>query len=132
MFSTPLICSSIGATTVEATTSAFAPGYCPLTLMIGGAISGYCAIGSRMNDTPPRMMKTIDSTEAKIGRSMKKREIFIGTIQTERHQGSRLSSCRERMSRGRIEWRRPRIVRVEPTGVRVSLLHPGIGAGDRL
>jgi len=27
MFSTPLICSSIGATTVEATTSALAPGY---------------------------------------------------------------------------------------------------------
>ena len=77
MFSTPLICSSIGATTVVATTSALAPGYCPLTLMIGGAISGYCAIGRRMNDTPPRMMKMIDSTEAKIGRSMKKREIFI-------------------------------------------------------
>ena len=77
MFSTPLICSSIGATTVVATTSALAPGYCPLTLMIGGAISGYCAIGRRMNETPPRMMKMIDSTEAKIGRSMKKREIFI-------------------------------------------------------
>ena len=47
MFSTPLICSSIGATTVEATTSAFAPGYWPDTLMTGGAISGYCAIGRR-------------------------------------------------------------------------------------
>src|SRR5436305_15179953 len=77
MFSTPLICSSIGAITVVATTSALAPGYWPETLMIGGTISGYCAIGRRMNDTPPRMMNTIDSTEAKIGRSMKKREIFI-------------------------------------------------------
>src|SRR2546421_12704953 len=78
MFSTPLICSSTGAITVVATTSALAPGYWPLTLMIGGTISGYCAIGRRMNDTPPRMMNTIDSTEAKIGRSMKKWEIFIG------------------------------------------------------
>src|SRR5256714_6471390 len=77
MFSTPLICSSIGAITVVATTSALAPGYWPLTLMIGGTISGYCAIGRRMNDTPPKMMNTIDSTEAKIGRSMKKWEIFI-------------------------------------------------------
>src|SRR6185437_3654067 len=77
MFSTPLICSSIGAITVVATTSALAPGYWPLTLMIGGTISGYCAIGRRMNDTPPRIRNTIDSTEAKIGRSMKKREILI-------------------------------------------------------
>src|ERR1043165_6308483 len=80
MFSTPLICSSIGATTVVATTSALAPGYCPLTLMIGGAISGYCATGRRMNDTPPRIMNTIDSTEAKIGRSMKKCEIFMPRV----------------------------------------------------
>ena len=47
MFSTPLICCSSGATTVAATTSALAPGYCPVTLMTGGAISGYCATGSR-------------------------------------------------------------------------------------
>src|ERR1700677_5016868 len=77
MFSTPLICSSIGVTTVEATTSALAPGYCPVTLMIGGAISGYCAIGRRENATPPRITKTIDTTAAKIGRSMKKCEMRI-------------------------------------------------------
>ena len=51
MFSTPLICSSIGATTVEATISALAPGYWPETLMTGGAISGYCATGRRANAT---------------------------------------------------------------------------------
>src|ERR1700722_12886572 len=77
MFSTPLICSSIVVTTVEATTSALAPGYCPATLMIGGAISGYCAIGRRENDTPPRITKTIETTAAKIGRSMKKCEMRI-------------------------------------------------------
>src|SRR5258708_5475498 len=37
MFSTPLICCSSGAITVSATTSALAPGYCPLTLTTGAA-----------------------------------------------------------------------------------------------
>ncbi len=77
MPSTPLICSSMGATTVVATTSALAPGYWPATLMIGGAISGYCATGRRKNETPPRMTNTIDTTAAKIGRSMKKCEMRI-------------------------------------------------------
>src|ERR1700692_2912524 len=74
MFSTPLICCSIGVTTVQATPSARAPGYWPETLMIGGAISGYCAIGKRENDTPPRITNTIETTAAKIGRAMKKCE----------------------------------------------------------
>src|SRR5882672_4937597 len=78
MFSTPLICCSIGVTTVEATTSALAPGYWPDTVMVGGAISGYCATGSRMNATPPRITNMIETTEAKIGRSIKKCEIRIG------------------------------------------------------
>src|SRR5690348_5132033 len=77
MFSTPLICCSIGVTTVDATTSALAPGYWPETLMMGGAISGYCAIGSREKETPPRITKMIETTTAKIGRSMKKCEIRI-------------------------------------------------------
>src|SRR5882757_2194168 len=37
-------------------------------------MSGYCAIGSRPTDTAPTMTKTIDTTAAKIGRSMKKWE----------------------------------------------------------
>ncbi len=78
MFSTPLICCSSGATTVEATTSALAPGYWPVTLITGGAISGYCATGSRPNDTAPRITNTIETTAAKIGRSMKKCEMRIG------------------------------------------------------
>src|SRR5215218_3471429 len=77
MFSTPLICSSMGATTVDATISALAPGYWPCTLMIGGAISGYCATGKRANETAPRITKMMETTEAKIGRSMKKWEIRI-------------------------------------------------------
>src|SRR6266446_4765088 len=74
MFSTPLICCSSGATTVSATTSALAPGNWPLTLTTGGAISGYWATGSRPTDTAPTMTKTIETTAAKIGRSMKKWE----------------------------------------------------------
>src|SRR5215472_15546023 len=75
MFSSPLSWSSMGDTTVEATTSALAPGYWPVTLIVGGAISGYWATGSRVNDTPPTITNTIETTAAKIGRSMKKWEI---------------------------------------------------------
>ena len=64
--------ADVVASTVAATTSALAPGYCPETLMIGGAISGYCATGRRAKLTTPRITNTIETTEAKIGRSMKK------------------------------------------------------------
>src|SRR5579864_7802463 len=80
MFSTPLICSSIGVTTVDATVSALAPGYWPVTLTMGGAILGYWAIGSRKNDTPPRITMMIEITAAKIGRSMKKCDKRIGGL----------------------------------------------------
>src|SRR5665811_2393684 len=69
---------NIGVTTVEATMSALAPGYWPDTVMVGGAISGYCATGSRRNATPPRITNMIETTEAKIGRSIKKCEMRIG------------------------------------------------------
>src|SRR5262245_43843678 len=75
MFSTPLICCSSGVTTVAATTSALAPGYWPVTLIVGGAISGYWATGSRPYETAPKITKTRDTTAAKIGRSMKKRDM---------------------------------------------------------
>src|SRR6185312_11494491 len=78
MCSTPLICCSSGDTTVAATTSALAPGYWPVTLITGGAISGYWATGSRPKETTPRITKTIDTTAANIGRSMKKREMRMG------------------------------------------------------
>src|SRR3981189_1819235 len=93
MFSTPLIWSSIGETTVEATVSALAPGYWPVTLMIGGAISGYWATGSRENETTPRITKTIDTTPAKIGRSMKKCEIRIADLSPPWPAGRRASAA---------------------------------------
>src|ERR1700761_3345761 len=39
--------------------------------MAGGAMLGYCAIGSVLMANPPPSMMTIASTQAKIGRSMK-------------------------------------------------------------
>ena len=44
--STPLISCSIGAATVSARVSAEAPGNAALTVIVGGAISGYCDRGS--------------------------------------------------------------------------------------
>ena len=42
--------------------------------MLGGVICGYCAMGSVQTAMPPANVMTMDSTAAKIGRSMKKRE----------------------------------------------------------
>src|SRR5690606_37924851 len=51
-----------------------------LTLIVGGAMSGYCANGSiGMAKAPARVMKT-EITIAKIGRSMKKREMFMNQV----------------------------------------------------
>ncbi len=59
---------------MSATTCAFAPGYEADTSTVGGVISGYCAIGSDVTATPPASVMMIDSTDAKMGRLMKKRE----------------------------------------------------------
>ena len=43
-------------------------------LTVGGAISGYSEIGRARSTSAPAMVMMIDSTAAKIGRSMKKCE----------------------------------------------------------
>src|SRR5580698_1518773 len=117
MFSTPLICSSIGVTTVAATTSALAPGYWPVTLITGGAISGYWAIGSRENDTPPRITNTMETTAAKIGRSMKK---------CERRISLRLGFVRP-LGRRVIRLRRDRLI---GTGAHQAIDDDMVGGGE--
>src|SRR3954471_3154554 len=72
MFSTSFTSCSIGVAAVPATTLALAPGYVAVTEIVGGATSGYWAIGSCVRATTPTMTMTIDSTVAKMGRSMKK------------------------------------------------------------
>src|SRR4051812_1887986 len=77
MPSTPLTASSSGVATVSAMTFGLAPGYCACTTTEGGTTSGYSAIGStRIAIRPPSSTST-ESTPAKIGRSMKKRERFM-------------------------------------------------------
>src|ERR1700733_7073405 len=73
MFSTPLICCSIGAATVSATTWALAPAYWQVTWIVGGVISGYWVNGKLTSDISPIRTMTIEMTQAKTGRSMKKR-----------------------------------------------------------
>src|SRR2546421_620487 len=49
-----------------------------MTMMLGGVICGYWATGRLQAATAPARVITIDSTEAKIGRSMKKCENMPG------------------------------------------------------
>src|SRR5262252_4602832 len=68
----------------------------------GWAISGYWATGSRPTDTAPTMTKMIETTAAKIGRSMKKSERRIcgsRSIGVDLRAGGR---CR---SGARLLWR---------------------------
>src|SRR4051812_292567 len=78
--STPFTSCSIGVATVSATTLALAPGYVAVTCTVGGATSGYWAIGSLGSATMPTIRITSDRTVAKIGRSMKKREITAAPL----------------------------------------------------
>src|ERR1700680_5072578 len=77
-FSTPLICCSSGVMTVSAMVFGDAPGYWSLTTTVGGTISGYSLIGSTGIANIPAAVMRIASTVAKIGRSMKNDEMFIG------------------------------------------------------
>src|SRR5712691_5751838 len=77
MSSTPLTSCSMGVATVSASTFGFAPGYTARTTTVGGAISGYCAMGSWNTAIPPTSTMTMERTAAKIGRRMKKWEKFM-------------------------------------------------------
>src|SRR5262245_59526882 len=77
--STPLTSCSMGVATVSATVRALAPGYVAVTWTVGGATSGYWAMGSLSRATPPTITMTTERTEAKIGRSMKKWESMAST-----------------------------------------------------
>jgi hypothetical protein len=64
----------MGVATVAAMTSAEAPGYVALMFTVGGAISGYSEIGKDRCAMAPAIVKRIERTAAKIGRSIKKWE----------------------------------------------------------
>src|SRR6478672_995217 len=80
MPSTPLIASSSGVATVSAITFGLAPGYTVRTTTEGGTTSGYSPIGNSGIAIRPAAKITIESTAAKIGRSMKNLEKSIGVF----------------------------------------------------
>src|SRR5688500_13410171 len=84
MFSTPLIASSSGAATVSAMVFGFAPGYTARTTTDGGTTSGYSVIGRRGSAIRPATKMMIDSTAAKIGRSMKNLEKSMRVLRAAR------------------------------------------------
>ena len=65
-----------GVTATSARTTS-GVGVVTLTTIDGGATEGYCATGSRVTATLPSTRMNSAITQAKIGRSMKKREMFI-------------------------------------------------------
>src|SRR4051812_18503999 len=84
MFSAPLICSSSGVATVSAMTLGLAPGNWAFTMTDGGTTSGYSEIGNwNIAIKPARKMAT-EITPAKIGRSIKNLDRFIGASLNDR------------------------------------------------
>src|SRR5262245_22306038 len=75
--STPLICCSSGVMTVSAIVVGDAPGYRPLTTTVGGTTCGNSLTGRSGSETSPATTMMIETTDAKIGRSMKKDEMFM-------------------------------------------------------
>ena len=93
MSSTPLIASSSGVATVSAITFGLAPGYCARTTTEGGTTSGYSEIGSPRSAIRPARKISSDSTPAKIGRSMKNLERFMGSFSGSGRSGLRGVPC---------------------------------------
>ncbi|MNJ74870.1 hypothetical protein D3C77_718700 [compost metagenome] len=61
-------------------TLGLAPGYCARTTTDGGTTSGYSEMGSWNMAKRPANSTRMDSTPAKIGRSMKNFEIFMNVL----------------------------------------------------
>src|ERR1051325_3998858 len=67
---------------------------------LGGATSGYCAIGSRRIAATPASMMTIESTHAKTGRFAKKRaSMSVACLGRSRTRGRSRSRCLVRVHR---------------------------------
>ena len=104
MSSTPLIASSSGVATVSAITFGLAPGYTVRTTTEGGTTSGYSLMGSSGIAIRPAAKITIDSTAAKIGRSMKNREKSMAAS-LRQQAGASAFAPRGRLGEGRCTAR---------------------------
>src|SRR5690348_9218143 len=71
----PVSCCSMTCVTEFCTVSAEAPGKDAPMFTEGGAMLGYCSIGSVVIERPPASMITMAITHAKTGRSIKNCEI---------------------------------------------------------
>src|SRR4051794_11245078 len=89
MFLTPLTCCSIGAATEASTVVASAPGKLADTTTEGGVIGGKRAIGNCVSAIAPASVMMMDSTVAKIGRSMKKLTTALALRRRRRGRGLR-------------------------------------------
>src|ERR1700730_5840379 len=99
--------------TVSAMVFGDAPGYWPLTTTVGGTISGYSLIGSTGIANIPAAVIRIASTVAKMGRSMKNDEMFIGCATLRR-----CGRCRRRAGRRRLGAHDHRLRRHGDAGMR--------------
>src|SRR5512139_278970 len=77
MLSTPLIWASMGAATESASVFESAPGYVAVTVTCTGVIVGYCSTGRASMATTPARPRMIETTAAKIGRSMKNLDMAL-------------------------------------------------------
>src|SRR6478609_2336240 len=110
-------------------------------LTLVGAISGYCSIGSTLNAPIPPSMTMIASTQAKIGRSMKIRDMSglpgLARAGPARAAGSGRSDLLRRARRDRADLAVVLDVVAEPLGdhtvARLQALrhHPAGAAGAR-
>src|SRR2546425_7705100 len=69
MLSTPLICCSMGVATDFSSVTASAPGQFAVKSISGGAVFGYCAMGSWAMETRPTLTTRMEMTIATIGQS---------------------------------------------------------------
>src|ERR1700690_2486101 len=90
----PFISCSIREVTVSSVTCALAPGKTAVICRAGGATSGYCETGSLGNTRIPPSTMNSAMTQAKMGRSIKKRgsmgEVLTGRNGLHRHAGTGL------------------------------------------
>ena len=78
---------SMTCVTPSSSVFADAPGYLAVMLIVGGAMAGYCATGSVAIASAPASMMTIAMTQAKTGRSMKKRDMACRLLRCRRRRG---------------------------------------------
>ena len=71
----PCISRSMMASTLSSSVCAEAPGKAVAIWIAGGATAGYCWIGSWVSDNAPVAAMKSAITHAKMGRSIKKRDI---------------------------------------------------------